>query len=101
MWGGRREPPCSSIHHSSFIIHHSSCILAAMAPSFVRARVREMSGYTPGEQPSPGERVIKLNTNENPYPPGEKVMQAIREVEAEALRRYPNPTADPFRVVAA
>ncbi|HEY8666338.1 MAG TPA: histidinol-phosphate transaminase [Tepidisphaeraceae bacterium] len=72
-----------------------------MAPTFVRSTIREMDGYTPGEQPSPGERVVKLNTNENPYPPSDKVMKAIREVEAEMLRRYPNPTADGFRQAAA
>jgi histidinol-phosphate aminotransferase len=60
-----------------------------------------MEGYTPGEQPGAGERVIKLNTNENPFPPSPKVMQAIREVEAELLRRYPNSTADSFRDAAA
>jgi histidinol-phosphate aminotransferase len=60
-----------------------------------------MTGYTPGEQPGPGERVIKLNTNENPYPPSPKVMEAIRGVEAERLRRYPNPTSDAFRETAA
>ncbi len=68
-----------------------------MAPPFVRQTVRHMEGYTPGEQPGVGDRVVKLNTNENPFPPSPKVMQAIRDVEAEALRRYPNPTADAFR----
>jgi histidinol-phosphate aminotransferase len=72
-----------------------------MAPKFVRANVRAMHGYTPGEQPAIGERVVKLNTNENPFPPSGKVMQAIREIEPEALRRYPNPTADAFRDAAA
>src|SRR5437667_7140686 len=72
-----------------------------MAPKFVRANVRQMDGYTPGEQPSPGQRVVKLNTNENPFPPSPRVMQAIREVEPEMLRRYPNPTADAFRAAAA
>lgn len=60
-----------------------------------------MHGYTPGEQPGIGERVVKLNTNENPFPPSPKVMQAVREIEAEALRRYPNPSAGPFRTAAA
>jgi histidinol-phosphate aminotransferase len=60
-----------------------------------------MDGYTPGEQPSAGSRVVKLNTNENPFPPSPKVMQAIREIEPELLRRYPNPTADAFRAAAA
>ena len=72
-----------------------------MAPSFVRPAVRQIEGYTPGEQPALGERVVKLNTNENPFKPSDKVLQAIREVEPEMLRRYPNPTADGFRCAAA
>ncbi len=72
-----------------------------MAPQFVRANIRAMAGYTPGEQPSIGERVVKLNTNENPFPPSAKVMQAIASIEPELLRRYPNPTADVFRIAAA
>jgi histidinol-phosphate aminotransferase len=72
-----------------------------MAPQFVRANIRAMAGYTPGEQPSIGERVVKLNTNENPFAPSPKVMQAIASIEPELLRRYPNPTADVFRVAAA
>lgn len=71
-----------------------------MAPNFVRPNVRALHGYTPGEQPSIGERVVKLNTNENPFPPSPKVMQAIREIEPEALRRYPNPVAQAFREAA-
>ncbi len=72
-----------------------------MAPSFVRARLREMAGYTPGEQPLAEERVVKLNTNENPFPPSDRVMQAIANIDRESLRRYPNPTADAFRAAAA
>ena len=60
-----------------------------------------MCGYAPGEQPPPGARVVKLNTNENPFPPSPRVLQAIRNVEAELLRRYPSPTAEPFRHAAA
>jgi histidinol-phosphate aminotransferase len=60
-----------------------------------------MSGYVPGEQPRPGDKVIKLNTNENPYPPSPRVVDAIRSVDPEWLRRYPNPTADGFRETAA
>ena len=72
-----------------------------MAPSFVRANVRDMSGYTPGEQPGADEHVVKLNTNENPFPPSDRVLQAIQNISKETLRRYPNPTADAFRAVAA
>jgi histidinol-phosphate aminotransferase len=60
-----------------------------------------MAGYSPGEQPSPGEQVIKLNTNENPFPPSPRVVEAIRRVTPDALRRYPSSMADEFRVVAA
>jgi histidinol-phosphate aminotransferase len=60
-----------------------------------------MDGYTPGEQPGVGERVVKLNTNENPFPPSPMVLRAIKEVEPEMLRRYPNPHADIFRTAAA
>jgi histidinol-phosphate aminotransferase len=72
-----------------------------MAPNFVRETVRGMDGYTPGEQPGESDRVVKLNTNENPFPPSPRVMAAIRDVEAESLRRYPNPTGDLFRAAAA
>lgn len=72
-----------------------------MAPPFVRANVRDMQGYTPGEQPGAGERVVKLNTNENPFAPSDKVMLAIAQVEPEMLRRYPDPMAGNFRAAAA
>lgn len=52
-----------------------------------------MQGYVPGEQPAPGTRVIKLNTNENPYPPSPTVAQVLREFDLEWLRRYPQPAA--------
>ncbi len=54
--------------------------------------VRRVTPYTPGEQPDdPG--VIKLNTNENPYPPAPSVEQVICGMNAEQLRLYPDPTA--------
>jgi histidinol-phosphate aminotransferase len=66
-----------------------------------RPNVERMSGYTPGEQPRPGERVIKLNTNENPFPPSPAVMEAIRTIDPERLRRYPHPSSEDFRKTAA
>jgi histidinol-phosphate aminotransferase len=60
-----------------------------------------MTGYTPGEQPNPGDSVVKLNTNENPYPPSPRVIEAIGRIGADALRRYPSPMAEQFRSVAA
>jgi len=69
--------------------------------SLFRPNIEDMTGYVPGEQPGPGEQVIKLNTNENPYPPSPAAMEALRRFDGEALRRYSNPTARAFREAAA
>lgn len=55
--------------------------------------VRKVTPYVPGEQPKQAD-VIKLNTNENPYPPSPCVAQAARELDVEKLRLYPDPAAD-------
>lgn len=56
------------------------------------ANIRKVVPYVPGDQPK-GDRLIKLNTNENPYPPAPGVVKAIREMEIDRLRKYPDPTA--------
>ncbi len=66
----------------------------------VRKHIELMHGYTPGEQPT-DVAVIKLNTNENPYPPSPRVLSAIGNITAEQLRRYPSPDARDFRRAAA
>ena len=73
-----------------------------MAPKLARPHVRAAPAPDPPpEAAAPGERMIKLNTNENPFPPSPKVVQAIREIEPETLRRYPDSTASSFRAAAA
>jgi histidinol-phosphate aminotransferase len=59
-----------------------------------------MEGYVPGEQPQ-DRRYIKLNTNENPYPPSPHVLEALRNAATEDLRLYPDPTARELRRKAA
>ncbi len=59
-----------------------------------------MLPYTPGEQPPPG-KFIKLNTNENPYPPPQSVVDAICSAARGPLNRYPDPLATSFRRAAA
>lgn len=67
---------------------------------FLRPTIRAMAGYTPGEQPREGE-IVKLNTNENPYPPSPRVLEALRQaVTGDRLRRYPDPTGLEFRRTA-
>lgn len=68
---------------------------------YERESLRNVQGYLPGKQPLAEQRVVKLNTNENPYPPCAAVMEALARVPADALRRYPPPLADEFRVAAA
>ena len=57
-----------------------------------RDNLRSVEPYTPGEQPKEKD-IIKLNTNENPYPPAPGVMKAMQEMDTDLLRRYPDPTA--------
>ena len=64
--------------------------------SLIRPLVRRLHPYVPGEQPKI-RGLIKLNTNENPYPPSPKVLAAIKEAADERLRLYPNPTAERLR----
>ncbi|GAP95145.1 histidinol-phosphate transaminase [Leptolyngbya sp. NIES-2104] len=66
-------------------------------PSYFRSSVDAMTGYIPGEQPKPGTPIIKLNTNENPYPPSPNAIAVLRQLDPEWLRRYPDPYANDFR----
>src|SRR5580658_321885 len=66
----------------------------------IRPLVRALHPYVPGEQPKI-KGLVKLNTNENPYPPSPKVLSAIKSAVDERLRLYPNPTADALRAKLA
>lgn len=68
--------------------------------SYERPNIKRMTGYASGEQPNkPG--IIKLNTNENPYPASPAVASALAGLSVDDLRRYPQPFANDFRKVAA
>lgn len=56
--------------------------------------IRRVEPYVPGEQPQ--NKVIKLNTNENPYPPAPGVQKLLHSMEADRLRLYPDPAAGPL-----
>ena len=63
-------------------------------------RIRDMVPYVPGEQPK--DRVfIKLNTNENPYPPSPKALEALRSAADDRLRLYPDPECTRLRAAIA
>ena len=68
--------------------------------SLERRNIAKMQGYTPGEQPDACS-TIKLNTNENPYPPSPNVAAALAALDIATLRRYPPPMANGFRAAAA
>lgn len=62
--------------------------------------IRNLEPYVPGEQPK-DRKFIKLNTNENPYPPSPKVLEALKNYRYEDLRLYPDPNTEELREVAA
>ena len=64
--------------------------------NLIRPLVRKLHAYVPGEQPKV-RNLIKLNTNENPWPPSPKVRKAMKKAVDERLRLYPHPTAQPLR----
>lgn len=67
---------------------------------FIRPLVRELHAYVPGEQPKI-KGLVKLNTNENPFPPSPKVLRAVKNSVDGRLRLYPNPTAEKLRAKLA
>jgi histidinol-phosphate aminotransferase len=67
---------------------------------YFRKNIEQAEGYTPGFQPARTD-VVKLNTNENPYPPSPQVLKAMAEISPEGLRRYPDPMGNAFRQAAA
>ena len=68
--------------------------------NFLSLRARAIAPYTAGEQPA-DKQYVKLNTNENPYPPSPRVTEVLRAFEAEKLRLYPRPDADGLRAAIA
>jgi histidinol-phosphate aminotransferase len=73
----------------------------ACSPAPVRPDIAALAGYVPGEQPQGG-KWIKLNTNENPYPPSPAVARALAATAAgRTLAKYPDPLATVFRLRAA
>lgn len=71
-----------------------------MTSSYWSPAIHTLAPYVPGEQPrQPG--IVKLNTNENPYPPSPRVLEAVRAAADERLRLYPPPEADELKAAIA
>jgi histidinol-phosphate aminotransferase len=66
---------------------------------YFRENIEKAKGYEPGFQPKELD-IVKLNTNENPYPPSPQVMAVLAQITAERLRRYPDPMGNEFRQAA-
>lgn len=64
-----------------------------------KKNIRQVVPYVPGEQPL--RTVIKLNTNENPYPPAQGVAKAVKEMDTDCFRKYPDPDCMSIRVELA
>jgi histidinol-phosphate aminotransferase len=92
--------PAAALPQSDSIsMHNSSSRLTGAdqtRPSLFRPDIDRIEGYTPGEQPQES-GWIKLNTNENPYPPSPAVRSAIIAAAEGRLNIYPDPLATAFR----
>ena len=62
--------------------------------------LRQIEPYVPGEQ-SKNQNIIKLNANENPYPPSPKAIEALKNIDANRLRLYPNANASKLKEAIA
>ena len=71
-----------------------------MPSDLIRADIAALPGYVPGEQPQ-GAGWVKLNTNENPYPPSPRAIAAMQAAIGERLKIYPDPIGTQFRTAAA
>ena len=71
-----------------------------MSDRYWSPRIRELAPYVPGEQPRQSD-IVKLNTNENPYPPSPQVLAAVRAAADDRLRLYPPPEADELKAAIA
>jgi histidinol-phosphate aminotransferase len=74
----------------------SACRIEGLPMSYFRDNIEAMEGYAPGEQPREA-GFLKLNTNESPYPPSEKVLRAVRDGVNDELRLYPDPLSTAVR----
>jgi len=82
----QRTPHCRVISFSSCSFEEGFSM-----NEFTRPSVAAMKGYVPGFQPDPSENYLKLNSNENPYPPSSRVREVLRNTVYEDLRIYPDP----------
>ena len=85
--------PCTAIRRK---VAHDKNERRWPQKSYFRAEIDALEGYAPGEQPK-FTNLVKLNTNENPWPPSPAVEKAWREMDWKRLNRYPGPCADKLR----
>ena len=69
---------------------------------YFQSELYKLDPYIPGEQPGLGKKIVKLNTNENPYPPTPKINSVVSSIIKKGLlKRYPNPTSEELRKTIA
>lgn len=68
---------------------------------FLSKKAKNIKPYVSGTQPPQGAQIIKLNTNENPYPPSPKTLEAYTSFNAAALKLYPSPDGGPLKAAIA
>ncbi len=94
------EQLCWKLRMISCMLRDESIEKGHAMSRYWSSKVRNIKPYVPGEQPR-DRQYIKLNTNENPYPPSPRVVAAIRNAAGESLRLYPDPQASELRETIA
>jgi histidinol-phosphate aminotransferase len=83
-----------------FCLLSSEFYILSSNMTYFRENIENMQAYQPGFQP-PWQDVVKLNTNENPYPASPQVLNVLSQINPEMLRRYPDPLGNQFRFAAS
>src|SRR5690625_3946235 len=84
----------------AMIIHPNHFIEDASMSRYWSSHIHSLTPYVPGEQPKL-DNLVKLNTNENPYGPSPRVIEAIQQALDDSLRLYPDPNSDQLRQTIA
>jgi histidinol-phosphate aminotransferase len=72
-----------------------------MSRVYAKEHIVDMVGYAPGEQPKDGDHYIKLNTNENAYPPSERVSEVLSSTDIRSFAKYPDPGCSKIRAICS